>query len=44
MKRQFPSYKVTNYVTVHSVDEYTSTIELAGGKITIPKTEIKDMG
>ena len=44
MKRQFPSHTVTNYVTVRSVDEYTSGIEKAGGKIIIRKTEIKDMG
>lgn len=44
MKRQFPSHSVTNYVTVHSVDEYTARIEKAGGKIIIPKTEIENMG
>jgi uncharacterized protein len=44
MKRQFPSHTVTNYITVSSVDAYTLSIEKAGGKIIIPKTEIKEMG
>lgn len=44
MKRQFPGHTVTNYISVPSVEEYTQNIEKAGGKIIMPKTEIKDMG
>lgn len=44
MKRQSPQQTVTNYVTVSSIDEYTSKLEQSGGKIIMPKTEIPDMG
>jgi predicted enzyme related to lactoylglutathione lyase len=44
MKRQSPQQTVTNYVTVSSIDEYTSKVEQSGGKIIMPKTEIPDMG
>jgi predicted enzyme related to lactoylglutathione lyase len=44
MKRQSPHQTVTNYVTVSSIDEYTSKVEQSGGKIIMPKTEIPDMG
>ena len=44
MKRQAPEHSVTNYITVSSVDDYTSKIEDAGGKVIMPKTEIPDMG
>lgn len=44
MKRQSPNQTVTNYITVSSIDEYTSKIEQSGGKIIMPKTEIPKMG
>jgi predicted enzyme related to lactoylglutathione lyase len=44
MKRQSPEHKVTNYITVNSIEEYTQNIEQAGGKIIVPKTEIPNMG
>jgi predicted enzyme related to lactoylglutathione lyase len=44
MKRQSPHHTVTNYVTVSSIDEYSTKLENAGGKVIIPKTEIPDMG
>ena len=44
MKRQAPEHSVTNYITVPSVDDYTSKIEKAGGKVIMPKTEIPEMG
>ncbi|WP_148685742.1 VOC family protein [Candidatus Nitrosocosmicus hydrocola] len=44
MKRQSPQQTVTNYVTVSSIDEYTSKVEQSGGKIIMPKTEIPDIG
>jgi predicted enzyme related to lactoylglutathione lyase len=44
MKRQSPEHTVTNYITVSAIDEYTSKLEQAGGKLIIPKTKIPDMG
>ena len=44
MKRQSSDRKVTNYITVGSIDEYTIKITEKGGKIVIPKTEIPNMG
>lgn len=44
MKRQSPQQTVTNYITVSSIDEYTSKVEQSGGKIIMPKTEIPDVG
>ncbi len=44
MKRQAPEHKVTDYVTVSSIDDYASKIEQAGGKIMITKTEIPGIG
>ncbi|MGD9673315.1 MAG: VOC family protein [Candidatus Nitrosocosmicus sp.] len=44
MKRQSSDHKVTNYITVGSIDEYTIKITEKGGKIVIPKTEIPNMG
>jgi predicted enzyme related to lactoylglutathione lyase len=44
MKRQSPEHTVTNYITVSAIDEYTSKLEQAGGKVIIPKTKIPDMG
>lgn len=44
MKRQSHEHKVTNYITVNSIEEYTQKIEQAGGKIIVPNTEIPNMG
>ena len=44
MKRQSPHHTVTNYISVISIDEYTSKIEQSGGKVIIPKTKLPDMG
>ena len=44
MKRQDPSQAITNYVTVSSIDEYSSKIEQSGGKVMMPKTKVSDMG
>jgi predicted enzyme related to lactoylglutathione lyase len=44
MKRQDPSQAITNYVTVSNIDEYSSKIEQAGGKVMMPKTKVSDMG
>jgi uncharacterized protein len=44
MKRQSPQHTVTNFITVSSIEEYSSKIEQSGGKIIMPKTEIPNMG
>ena len=44
MKRQSSQQTVTNYITVSSIDEYSSKINQSGGKIIIPKTTLPDMG
>ena len=44
MKRQDPSQGIKNYVTVSSIDEYSSKIEQSGGKVMMPKTKVSDMG
>jgi uncharacterized protein len=44
MKRQSPQHTVTNFITVSSIEEYSSKIEQSGGKIVMPKTEIPNMG
>ena len=40
MKRQNPQHKPVNYFLVESVDEYSKRIEVLGGKIVVPKTEV----
>ncbi len=44
MKRQSSQHTVTNYITISSIDEYSSKIEQSGGKVIIPKTKLPDMG
>jgi predicted enzyme related to lactoylglutathione lyase len=44
MKRQSPEHTPVNYITVESLDEYAKRIEENGGKIVVPKKEVKDMG
>lgn len=44
MKRIGKEHTVTNYITVSSIDEYSSKISKSGGKIVKPKTEIPDLG
>ena len=36
--------KPTNYIGVESIDEYAKKIEKLGGKIHVPKMEIKGLG
>jgi uncharacterized protein len=43
MKRNtLPS--ITNYISVNSIDEYISKINKSGGKVTMPRTEIPNVG
>ncbi len=44
MKRQSPQHSVTNFITISSIEEYSSKIEQSGGKIIMSKTEIPNMG
>ena len=44
MKRQSPQHTVTNFITIPSIEDYSSKIEQSGGKIIMPKTEIPNMG
>ena len=44
MKRQSPQHTVTNFITVSSIEEYSSKIEQSEGKIIMPKTPIPNMG
>jgi uncharacterized protein len=37
MKRQMPEHRVTIYIGVKSVDEYSSKVEKLGGKVIAPK-------
>lgn len=44
MKRQMPEHRVTNYIGVKSVDEYSSKVEKLGGKVVAPKHAVPGMG
>ena len=35
---------VANYISVDSIDEYISKINKSGGRVTVPRTEISNMG
>ena len=43
-KKQDAQSKFTYYVQVESTDEYAKKIEELGGRITLPKMEIPNMG
>lgn len=44
MKRQHPQQMICNFVTVPSIEEYSSKVEDLGGKILIPKVAAKGHG
>jgi predicted enzyme related to lactoylglutathione lyase len=44
MKKMDPNQKPVNYVSVESVDDFSKKIQNLGGKITVPKTPIPNMG
>ncbi|MGA8106853.1 MAG: VOC family protein [Nitrososphaeraceae archaeon] len=44
MKRQMPEHRVTNYIGVKSVDEYSSKVEKLGGKVIAPKHAVPGIG
>lgn len=44
MKRQMPEHRVTNYIDVKSVEEYSSKVKKHGGKIVTSKKAVPGMG
>jgi uncharacterized protein len=44
IKRQHPQQPNLNYISVTSIDEYSSKVKELGGKVVLPKTEITDYG
>jgi predicted enzyme related to lactoylglutathione lyase len=44
MKRQNPQHVVTNYIGVKSIDEYSTKIFQAGGKVVMAKKTVPGMG
>lgn len=44
MKRQMPEHRVTNYIDVKSVEEYSSKVKKHGGKIVASKKAVPGMG
>ena len=43
-KRERPDERITNYIGVHSVDEYAVKVEVLGGKIIQPKIVVPGWG
>jgi predicted enzyme related to lactoylglutathione lyase len=44
INRQHPQQPNLNYINVPSIDEYSNKVKELGGKIVLPKTEIRDYG
>lgn len=44
IKRQHPQQPNLNYISVSSIDEYSSKVKELGGKVVMPKTEITGYG
>src|ERR671931_586970 len=44
MKRQEQYQHITNFIDVNSVDEYSSKIEMLGGKVVVSKMAVPSMG
>jgi uncharacterized protein len=44
MQRQTPQHTVTNYITISSIDVYSSKMEQTGGKMIVSKTNVSGMG
>jgi uncharacterized protein len=44
MERQCPDHRITNYISVASVEEAAARVEKLGGKIDMPKTAVPQMG
>jgi predicted enzyme related to lactoylglutathione lyase len=44
MKRETPAHKITNYISVASVDRAAAKVPKLGGKVVVPKTAVAQMG
>jgi len=44
MKRQDPDQRITIYIDVPSIDEYTGRVKKLGGQVCVPKTAVPGMG
>ncbi len=44
MERQHPNHRITNYISVASVDEAAARVKKLGGTICMPKTLVPEMG
>lgn len=44
MKRVQPGQRITNYINVRSVDEYSEKVEKLGGRVVAPKHIVPGMG
>ena len=44
IKRQHPQQPNLNYISIPSIDEYSSKVKELGGKVVLPKTEITGYG
>ena len=44
MKRQDPDQRITIYIDVPSIDEYTGRVKELGGQVYVPKTAVPGMG
>jgi uncharacterized protein len=43
-KRQMPGSQIVTYAMVDDIDTTIGNVEKLGGKIVVPKNEIKDVG
>ena len=44
MQRQSPQHSITNYISISSIDDYSSKVEQPGGKIIFLKPKKPKMG
>jgi len=44
MKRVQPEQRITNYIKVRSVDQYSAKVEKLGGRVVAPKHAVPGMG
>ncbi len=44
LRRVHPEQRITNYIEVPSVDEYSAKVEKLGGKVILPKKAVPAVG
>lgn len=44
LRRVHPEHRITNYIEVSSVDEYSARVLELGGKVIVPKRAVPAMG